>query len=375
MAEKDTKKDSKRDKPMTREEALENALKQIEKTHGKGAIMRLGEAKANMNIEVISTGILPLDIALGVGGIPRGRIIEVYGPESSGKTTVTPHITAEAQKAGGLAAFIDAEHALDPEYARKLGVNTEDLLISQPDTGEQALEIVDALVHSGAIDIIVVDSVAALVPKSEIEGDMGSSVVGLQARLMSQAMRKLTGIISKTRTVAVFINQLREKIGVTYGNPETTTGGRALKFYASVRIDVRRADSIKQGTESLGNRTRAKIVKNKVAPPFKTAEFDIIYGEGVSRLGSIIDMGVELDIVNKSGAWYSYEGTRLGQGKENAKETLEEKPELIAEIEEKIRTKLLVEGATPKKKSTSKKISAEEEQEEPAEESIPEMDE
>ena len=375
MAEKDTKKDSKRDKPMTREEALENALKQIEKTHGKGAIMRLGEAKANMNIEVISTGILPLDIALGVGGIPRGRIIEVYGPESSGKTTVTLHMIAEAQKAGGLAAFIDAEHALDPEYARKLGVNTEDLLISQPDTGEQALEIVDALVHSGAIDIIVVDSVAALVPKSEIEGDMGSSVVGLQARLMSQAMRKLTGIISKTRTVAVFINQLREKIGVTYGNPETTTGGRALKFYASVRIDVRRADSIKQGTESLGNRTHAKIVKNKVAPPFKTAEFDIIYGEGVSRLGSIIDMGVELDIVNKSGAWYSYEGTRLGQGKENAKETLEEKPELIAEIEEKIRTKLLVEGATPKKKSTSKKFSAEEEQEEPAEESIPEMDE
>ena len=375
MAEKETKKDSKRDKPMTREEALENALKQIEKTHGKGAIMRLGEAKANMNIEVISTGILPLDIALGVGGIPRGRIIEVYGPESSGKTTVTLHMIAEAQKAGGLAAFIDAEHALDPEYARKLGVNTEELLISQPDTGEQALEIVDALVHSGAIDIIVVDSVAALVPKSEIEGDMGSSVVGLQARLMSQAMRKLTGIISKTRTVAVFINQLREKIGVTYGNPETTTGGRALKFYASVRIDVRRADSIKQGTESLGNRTRAKIVKNKVAPPFKTAEFDIIYGEGVSRLGSIIDMGVELDIVNKSGAWYSYEGTRLGQGKENAKETLEEKPELIAEIEEKIRTKLLVEGATPKKKSTSKKISAEEEQEEPAEESIPEMDE
>ena len=362
MAEKD-KKDSKRDKPMTREEALENALKQIEKNHGKGAIMRLGEAKANMNIEVISTGILPLDIALGVGGIPRGRIIEVYGPESSGKTTVTLHMIAEAQKAGGLAAFIDAEHALDPEYARKLGVNTEDLLISQPDTGEQALEIVDALVHSGAIDIIVVDSVAALVPKSEIEGDMGSSVVGLQARLMSQAMRKLTGIISKTRTVAVFINQLREKIGVTYGNPETTTGGRALKFYASVRIDVRRTDSIKQGTESLGNRTRAKIVKNKVAPPFKTAEFDIIYGEGVSRLGSIIDMGVDLDIVNKSGAWYAYEGTRLGQGKENAKATLEEKPELIAEIEEKIRTKILVEGVTPKKKGGSKKSSADADQE------------
>ena len=374
MAEKDNK----RDKPMTREEALENALKQIEKAHGKGAIMRLGEAKANMNIDVISTGILPLDIALGVGGIPRGRIIEVYGPESSGKTTVTLHMIADAQKAGGLAAFIDAEHALDPEYARKLGVNTEDLLISQPDTGEQALEIVDALVHSGAIDIIVVDSVAALVPKSEIEGDMGASVVGLQARLMSQAMRKLTGIISKTRTVAVFINQLREKIGVAYGNPETTTGGRALKFYASVRIDVRRADSIKQGTESLGNRTRAKIVKNKVAPPFKTAEFDIIYGEGVSRLGSIIDMAVELDIVNKSGAWYSYEGTRLGQGKENAKATLEEQPELIAELEEKIRTKILVEGASPKKKSSSKKTSKEADQDTadtPDEDIIPEMDE
>mgnify|MGYP000938238289 FL=1 len=376
MAEKD-KKDTKRDKPMTREEALENALKQIEKAHGKGAIMRLGEAKANMNIDVISTGILPLDIALGVGGIPRGRIIEVYGPESSGKTTVTLHMIAEAQKAGGLAAFIDAEHALDPEYARKLGVNTEDLLISQPDTGEQALEIVDALVRSGAIDIIVVDSVAALVPKSEIEGDMGSSVVGMQARLMSQAMRKLTGIISKTRTVAIFINQLREKIGVSYGNPETTTGGRALKFYASVRIDVRRADSIKQGTESLGNRTRAKIVKNKVAPPFKTAEFDIIYGEGVSRLGSIIDMGVELDIVNKSGAWYAYEGERLGQGKENAKATLEEKPELIAEIEEKIRTKILVEGAASKKKG-SKKTSADTDQDAtdiPEEEVMPEMDE
>ena len=357
MAEKD-KRASKLDKPMTREEALENALQNIEKAHGKGAIMRLGEAKANMNVEVISTGILPLDIALGVGGIPRGRIIEVFGPESSGKTTVTLHMIAEAQKAGGIAGFIDAEHALDPEYARKLGVNIEELLISQPDTGEQALEIVDALVHSAAIDIIVVDSVAALVPKSEIEGDMGTSVVGLQARLMSQAMRKLTGIISKTRTAAVFINQLREKIGVTYGNPEVTTGGRALKFYASVRIDVRRADSIKQGTESLGNRTRAKIVKNKVAPPFKTAEFDIMYGEGVSRLGSIIDMGVELDIVDKSGAWFSYEGTRLGQGKENAKATLEEKPEMIAEIEEKIRTKLLVEGAKPKKKGTGKKAVA-----------------
>ena len=354
MTEKD-KRGGKTDRPMAREEALENALRNIEKAHGKGAIMRLGEAKANMNIEVISTGILPLDIALGVGGIPRGRIIEVFGPESSGKTTVALHMIAEAQKAGGIAAFIDAEHALDPEYARKLGVNIEDLLVSQPDTGEQALEIVDALVHSAAIDIIVVDSVAALVPKSEIDGDMGASAVGLQARLMSQAMRKLTGIISKTRTAAVFINQLREKIGVTYGNPEVTTGGRALKFYASVRIDVRRADSIKQGTESLGNRTRARIVKNKVAPPFKTAEFDIMYGEGVSRLGSIIDMGVELDIVDKSGAWFSYGGTRLGQGKENAKATLEERPEMITEIEEKIRMKLLAEGEKPKKKGTGKK--------------------
>ena len=354
MTEKD-KRGGKTDRPMAREEALENALRNIEKAHGKGAIMRLGEAKANMNIEVISTGILPLDIALGVGGIPRGRIIEVFGPESSGKTTVALHMIAEAQKAGGIAAFIDAEHALDPEYARKLGVNIEDLLVSQPDTGEQALEIVDALVHSAAIDIIVVDSVAALVPKSEIDGDMGASAVGLQARLMSQAMRKLTGIISKTRTAAVFINQLREKIGVTYGNPEVTTGGRALKFYGSVRSDVRRADSIKQGTESLGNRTRARIVKNKVAPPFKTAEFDIMYGEGVSRLGSIIDMGVELDIVDKSGAWFSYGGTRLGQGKENAKATLEERPEMITEIEEKIRTKLLAEGEKPKKKGTGKK--------------------
>ena len=290
MAEKE-KKDSKKDKPMTREEALEQALKQIEKAHGKGAIMRLGEAQANMNIEVISTGILPLDIALGVGGIPRGRIIEVYGPESSGKTTVTLHMIAEAQKAGGVAAFIDAEHALDPEYAKRLGVNIEELLISQPDTGEQALEIVDALVRSGAVDIIVVDSVAALVPKSEIDEDMGSSHVGLQARLMSQA-----------------------------------------------------SDTIKQGSDSLGNRTRAKIVKNKVAPPFKTAEFDIMYGEGVSRIGSIIDMGVDLDIVDKSGAWYSYEGTRLGQGKENAKAALESKPELIAEIEGKIREQLLTIG-------------------------------
>ncbi|MBQ1743166.1 MAG: recombinase RecA, partial [Oscillospiraceae bacterium] len=296
---------------MSKEDALANALKQIEKDFGKGSIMRLGDAKANMNIETIPTGILPLDIALGVGGVPRGRIIEVYGPESSGKTTVTLHMIAEAQKQGGIAAFIDAEHALDPVYAQKLGVDIDNLLISQPDTGEQALDIVDALVRSGAIDIIVVDSVAALVPKAEIEGDMGDSHVGLQARLMSQAMRKLTGIISKSRTVAIFINQIREKVGVMFGNPETTTGGRALKFYSSVRLDVRRIDQIKQGQDVIGNRTRIKVVKNKVAPPFRTCEFDIMYGEGVSKLSSIIDMGVDMDIVDKSGAWFSYQGNRL----------------------------------------------------------------
>ena len=324
-----------------RKEALDKALKGIEKDFGKGAIMRLGDAKANMNVEVIPTGILPLDIALGVGGIPRGRIIEIYGPESSGKTTVTLHMIAEAQKNGGIAAFIDAEHALDPVYAAKLGVNIDDLLISQPDTGEQALDIVDALVRSGAIDIIVVDSVAALVPKAEIEGDMGDSHVGLQARLMSQAMRKLTGIIAKSRTAAIFINQIREKVGVMFGNPETTTGGRALKFYSSVRLDVRKIDTIKQGQDVIGNRTRIKVVKNKVAPPFRTAEFDIMYGEGVSRLSSIIDMGVDLDIVDKSGAWFSYNGTRLGQGKENAKQSLRDQPAICEEIEAKIRAKLL----------------------------------
>ena len=324
-----------------KKEALASALKQIEKDFGKGSIMRLGDAKANMNVEVIPTGILPLDIALGVGGVPRGRIIEVYGPESSGKTTVTLHMIAEAQKAGGIAAFIDAEHALDPVYAQKLGVNIDDLLISQPDTGEQALDIVDALVRSGAIDIIVVDSVAALVPKAEIEGEMGDSHVGLHARLMSQAMRKLTGIISKSQTVAIFINQIREKVGIMFGNPETTTGGRALKFYSSVRLDVRKIDKITQGQEVIGNRTRIKVVKNKVAPPFKTAEFDIMYGEGVSKMSSILDMGVEMDIVDKSGAWFSYEGNRLGQGKENAKQALREQPELCAEIEAKIRARLL----------------------------------
>ena len=331
-----------------KKEALASARKQNEQDFGKGLIMRLGDAKAHMNVEVIPTGILPLDIALGVGGVPRGRILEVYGPESSGKTTVTLHMIAEAQKAGGIAAFIDAEHALDPVYAQKLGVNIDDLLISQPDTGEQALDIVDALVRSGAIDMIVVDSVAALVPKAEIEGEMGDSHVGLHARLMSQAMRKLTGIISKSQTVAIFINQIREKVGVMFGNPETTTGGRALKFYSSVRLDVRRIDKITQGQEVIGNRTRIKVVKNKIAPPFKTAEFDIMYGEGVSRMSSLVDMGVEMDIVDKSGAWFSYEGTRLGQGKENAKQALKDQPELAAEIEAKIRAKLLaVSGDEP----------------------------
>lgn len=326
---------------MDRNEALDNALKKIEKDFGKGAIMRLGDAKANMNIEVIPTGILPLDVALGVGGVPRGRIIEIYGPESSGKTTVTLHMIAEAQKNGGIAAFIDAEHALDPVYAQKLGVDIDNLLISQPDSGEQALDIVDALVRSSAIDIVVVDSVAALVPKAEIEGEMGDSHVGLHARLMSQAMRKLTGIISKTRTVVVFINQIREKVGVMFGSPETTTGGRALKFYSSVRLDVRKIDTLKQGQEIIGNRARIKVVKNKVAPPFKQAEFDIMYGEGVSKLSSIIDMGVELEIVDKSGAWFSYDGNRLGQGKENAKQSLKDNPQLAEEIEGKIREKLI----------------------------------
>lgn len=326
---------------MDKMEALDIALKKIEKDFGKGSIMRLGEASANMNIAVIPSGILPLDVALGVGGIPRGRIIEVFGPESSGKTTVTLHMIAEAQKLGGIAAFIDAEHALDPVYAHKLGVDIDNLLISQPDTGEQALEIVEALVRSGAIDIIVVDSVAALVPKSEIEGEMGDAHVGLQARLMSQAMRKLTGIISKSSTIAVFINQIREKVGVVYGNPETTTGGRALKFYSSVRLDVRKIDTIKQGAEIIGNRTRIKVVKNKVAPPFKTAEFDIMYGAGVSRVGSVIDIAADLDILDKSGSWYSYEGNRLGQGKENVKAAIQADPALYKELEEKVRAKLM----------------------------------
>ena len=338
-----------------REESLKNAMKQIEKDYGKGAIMRLGDAAANMNVEVISTGILPLDIALGVGGIPRGRIIEIYGPESSGKTTVTLHMIAEAQRQGGVAAFIDAEHALDPIYARNLGVDIDNLLVSQPDTGEQALEIVEALVRSGAIDIIVVDSVAALVPKAEIEGDMGDAHVGLLARLMSQAMRKLTGIISKSRTTAIFINQIREKVGTMYGNPETTTGGRALKFSSSVRLDVRKFDTVKQGTNILGNRTRVKVVKNKIAPPFKVAEFDIMYGEGVSKESSLIDIAADLDILNKSGSWYSYNGNRLGQGKDTVKDILRNQPELMAEIEGKLYEMLKNEAVMQRLNAPTKK--------------------
>lgn len=319
----------------SRKEALEAALNQIEKQFGKGSIMRLGDA-AKMNIDVIPTGILALDVALGVGGVPRGRIIEIYGPESSGKTTVALHIVAEAQKMGGTAAFIDAEHALDPQYAGNLGVNINELLISQPDMGEQALEITEALVRSNSVDIIVVDSVAALVPRAELEGEMGDSHMGVHARLMSQALRKLTGIVSKTKTTVIFINQIRDKIGVIYGNPETTTGGRALKFYATVRIDIRKAEAIKNGTEIVGNRTKIKVVKNKVAPPFKVAEFDIIYGEGASRVGSLLDIAVDLDIIKKSGAWFSYQDERIGQGRENVKTYLKEHPDTYREIEEKV---------------------------------------
>ena len=325
--------------------ALDLAMRQIEKDFGKGSIMKLGEASSKMNIEVIPTGALSLDIALGVGGIPRGRVIEIYGPESSGKTTVALHMIAEAQKLGGYAAFIDAEHALDPEYARRLGVDVDNLLISQPDNGEQALEIADALVRSGAIDIIVIDSVAALVPRAEIEGEMGDSHVGLQARLMSQALRKLTGLIAKSKCATVFINQIREKVGVMFGNPETTTGGRALKFHATVRMDVRRVETLKNGNDMIGSRTRVKIVKNKVAPPFKQAEFDIMYGEGISHEGCIVDLGVELELITKSGAWYSYGDVRLGQGKEKAKEYLKDNPELLQEIENKIRAMTIKQAA------------------------------
>lgn len=319
-----------------KKKALDLTLSQIEKQFGKGSIMRLGE-NAKLNIDVIPTGSLDLDIALGIGGIPRGRIIEIFGPESSGKTTVSLHIIAESQKLGGIAAFIDAEHALDPGYAKKLGVDIENLVISQPDTGEQALEIAEALVRSGAIDIVIVDSVAALVPKAEIEGEMGDSHIGLQARLMSQALRKLAGTISKSNSTVVFINQLREKVGVMFGSPETTTGGRALKFYASIRLDVRRIDSIKQGDEIIGNRTRIKVVKNKLAPPFKQAEFDIMYGTGISKEGNILDSGVAANIINKSGSWYSYNEHKLGQGRENAKDFLKENPNVSLEIENKVR--------------------------------------
>src|SRR5690625_1899561 len=320
-----------------KQKALDEALRKIEKQFGKGSIMKLGE-DANRKIDTIPSGSLALDIALGIGGYPKGRVIEIYGPESSGKTTVALHAIAEAQKQGGQAAFIDAEHALDPNYARALGVNIEELLLSQPDTGEQGLEIAEALVRSGAVDIVVIDSVAALVPSAEIEGEMGDSHVGLQARLMSQALRKLSGAINKSNTIAIFINQIREKVGVMFGNPETTPGGRALKFYSSVRLEVRRAETLKQGTDMVGNKTRIKIVKNKVAPPFKQAMVDIMYGEGISREGELLDIGSELDIVEKSGAWYSYNGERLGQGRENAKQFLIENPEMAEEIYQAVRT-------------------------------------
>ncbi|NLL80200.1 MAG: recombinase RecA [Clostridiales bacterium] len=325
---------------MEREEklkALDAALSQIEKQYGKGAVMKLGDPMAQMNVETIPTGSLSLDIALGLGGIPKGRIVEIYGPESSGKTTVTLHMIAEVQKQGGIAGFIDAEHALDPVYAKNIGVDIDNLYISQPDNGEQAMEIAETMVRSGAIDIVVVDSVAALVPKAEIDGDMGDSHVGLQARLMSQALRKLTAVISKSNCTVIFINQLREKIGVMFGNPETTTGGRALKFYSSVRLDVRRTESLKQSGEVIGNRTRVKVVKNKVAPPFKEAEFDIMFGKGISFVGDVLDLAAEVNIISKSGAWYAYEGNKIGQGRENAKQYLQDNPEILAEVDKKVR--------------------------------------
>ena len=329
-----------------RQRALEDALKKIEKSYVKGAVMKLGE-KVDTQIQTVSSGSLALDIALGVGGFPRGRIIEVYGPESSGKTTVALHAVAEVQKRGGVAAFIDAEHALDPEYAKALGVNIDELLLSQPDTGEQGLGIADALVSSGAVDIVIVDSVAALVPRAEIDGDMGQSHVGLQARLMSQALRKLSGSINKTKTIAIFINQIREKVGVMFGNPETTPGGRALKFYATVRLEVRRADQIKQGTEILGNQTKIKVVKNKVAPPFKTAVVDIMYGEGISQLGELLDMAADLDFVKKSGAWYAYNDEKIGQGRENAKAFLADHPEVVSDLNQKVRAHYGIGAAAP----------------------------
>jgi len=324
-----------------RKKALAAALSQIEKQFGKGSVMRMGDAGAIPNIEAVSTGSLGLDVALGIGGVPRGRVVEIYGPESSGKTTLTLHVVAEIQKVGGTAAFVDAEHALDPQYAEKLGVNMDELLVSQPDTGEQALEITDMLVRSGAVDLVVVDSVAALTPKAEIEGDMGDSHVGLQARLMSQALRKLTANIKRSNAIVIFINQIRMKIGVMFGSPETTTGGNALKFYASVRLDIRRTGAIKKGDEVVGNETKVKVVKNKVAPPFKQVMFDILYGEGISREGEIVDLGVQQGVVDKSGAWYSYDGNRIGQGKDNVRNFLKENPKMAAEIEAKIRALLL----------------------------------
>ncbi len=330
MAKEDNRKEDKL-------KALDAAISQIEKQYGKGAIMKLGDSGANMNVETVPTGCLSLDIALGLGGVPKGRIIEVYGPESSGKTTVALHMVAEVQKAGGIAGFIDAEHALDPVYAKNIGVNIDDLYISQPDNGEQALEITETMVRSGAVDIVIVDSVAALVPKAEIDGDMGDSHVGLQARLMSQALRKLTAAISRSNCIVIFINQLREKVGVMFGSPETTTGGRALKFYSSIRMDVRRIETLKQSGEFVGNRTRVKVVKNKIAPPFKEAEFDIMFGQGISREGDILDLAANINVVNKSGAWYAYEGDKIGQGRENAKTFLKEHPEMRDEIEQKVR--------------------------------------
>lgn len=338
------------ERPTTKEEklkALDAAISHIEKQYGKGSVMKLGDNSAHMNVEAVPTGSSSLDLALGIGGLPKGHIIEIYGPESSGKTTVTLHMIAEVQKNGGIAGFIDAEHALDPVYAKNIGVDIDNLYISQPDNGEQALEIAETMVRSGAIDIVVVDSVAALVPKAEIEGDMGDSHVGLQARLMSQALRKLTGVISKSNCTVVFINQLREKVGVMFGNPETTTGGRALKFYASIRMDVRRIESLKQGGEVVGNRTRVKVVKNKIAPPFKEAEFDIMFGEGISVVGDILDLAANINVVNKSGAWYAYEGNKIGQGRENAKSYLKDHPDICEEIEEKVREHYGLKRKTP----------------------------
>lgn len=331
-----------------KQKALDAAILKLEKEFGKGTVMKLGDAGANVSVETVPTGSLSLDIALGLGGVPKGRVIEVYGPESSGKTTVTLHMIAEVQKRGGIAGFIDAEHALDPVYAKNIGVNIDELYISQPDSGDQALEIAETMVRSGAMDIIVIDSVAALVPKQEIEGDMGDSHVGLQARLMSQALRKLTPVISKSNCVVIFINQLREKVGVMFGNPETTTGGRALKFYASVRMDVRRIETLKQNGEMVGNRTRIKIVKNKIAPPFKEAEFDIMFGKGISKEGDILDLATKLDLVNKSGAWYAYNGDKIGQGRENAKIYLGQHPEIMEELEEKIRAHYHLDGSVEK---------------------------